>query len=72
MTFAPAPSLPRPTRLVAFASHQLAHLRDAHARHRTYLSLLEEFDRMSDAEWLDLGLSRHNARDLARQTVYGR
>ena len=72
MILSPALHLSRPIRLVEVLSRQLALLRAAHARHRTYLALLEEFNRMSDAEWLDLGLSRHNARDVARQTVYVR
>lgn len=71
MTFTPALHLPRPIRLVEGLSHKLAALRAAHAQHRAYLALLEDFNRMTDAEWLDLGLSRHNAREVARQTVYG-
>jgi len=72
MPLASAQSLPRSLPLFDGLARSFAQLRKAHAQHRAYLALLEEFDRMSDAEWLDLGLSRHNARDLARQTIYSR
>jgi uncharacterized protein YjiS (DUF1127 family) len=71
MTFASALHLPRPVPLFDALARRISHLRAAQAQHRAYLALRAEFDRMSDAEWLDLGLSRHNARDLARQTIYG-
>ena len=72
MPLASTLSLPRSSALVDVIARAVAQLRQAHAQHRAYVALLEEFDRMTDADWFDLGLSRHNARDLARHTVYGR
>ncbi|NCU21790.1 hypothetical protein [Rhodobacter capsulatus] len=72
MPLASAQALPRPVPLFDALARGLARIRDARAQRRAYVALLAEFDRMTDADWCDLGLSRHNARDLARHTVYGR
>ncbi|WP_444452902.1 hypothetical protein ACTTAI_18205 [Rhodobacter capsulatus] len=72
MPLASAQALPRSVPLFDAIARAVAQLRQAHAQRRAYVALLEEFDRMTDADWFDLGLSRHNARDLARHTVYGR
>ena len=47
-------------------------IRAAFADYRRYRALLDEMDQMSDRELLDLDLSRHSLRDVARQAVYGR
>lgn len=76
MFLANALHMPRPQlrALPRFAalSRKLDALRQALARQRAYLALMDEFEKMTDAEWADLGQSRLNARDLARQTVFGR
>lgn len=72
MPLASALSQPRPLALLDVLARAVAQLRQARAQHRAYVALMAEFDRMTDADWFDLGLSRHNARDLARHTVYGR
>lgn len=67
----PRPQL-RPLPRFALLSRKLSALRQAFARQRAYLALMDEFEKMTDAEWADLGQSRLNARDLARQAVFGR
>ena len=49
-----------------------ARIRAAFADYRRYRALLDEMNQMSDRELLDLDLSRHSLRDVARQAVYGR
>ena len=71
MPLASAQALPRSSSLLDGLARAVAQLREAQAQRRAYVALLEEFDRMTDADWCDLGLSRHNARELARQTIYG-
>ena len=48
-----------------------ARLRQAFADHREYLATYEELNALSDRELADLGLSRLNVRDVAREAVYG-
>ena len=49
----------------------LARLRQAFADHRKYLATYDELNALSDRELADLGLSRLNVRDVAREAVYG-
>ena len=71
MTFASALTLPRSVPLFDAFARTVAQFRQSQAQRRAYLALRAEFDRMSDADWRDLGVSRHNARELALQTIYG-
>jgi uncharacterized protein YjiS (DUF1127 family) len=48
-----------------------ARLRQAVADHRAYLATYDELNALSDRELADLGLSRLNVRDVAREAVYG-
>ena len=48
-----------------------ARLRKAIADKRAYLATYEELDALSDRALADLGLSRLNVRDVAREAVYG-
>jgi len=48
-----------------------ARLRQSFADHRKYLTTYDELNALSDRELADLGLSRHNVRDVAREAVYG-
>ena len=41
------------------------------ADQRAYLATYEELDALSDRALADLGLSRLNVRDVAREAVYG-
>ena len=45
-----------------------ARLREAFADHREYLAT---YDELSDRELADIGLSRLNVRDVAREAVHG-
>ena len=49
-----------------------ARLRKAFADHRKYLATCDELNALSDRELADLGLSRLNVRDVAREAVYGK
>ena len=48
-----------------------ARLRQAVADHRAYLAIYDELNALTDRELADLGLSRLNVRDVAREAVYG-
>ncbi len=48
-----------------------AHLGDALARRRVYRRTLEELRQLSDRELADLGISRLNIADVAREAAYG-
>ncbi len=48
-----------------------ARLRKAIADHRAYLSVYDELAACSDRDLADLGISRLNIRDIARQAAYG-
>ena len=48
-----------------------ARLRQAFADHREYLATYDELNALSDRELADIGLSRLNVRDVAREAVYG-
>ena len=48
-----------------------ARLRQAIADQRAYLATYEELNALSDRALADLGLSRLNVRDVAREAVYG-
>jgi len=50
----------------------VARLRTALADHREFTRTRDELAAMSDAELSDIGLSRHNVRDVAYEAVYGR
>ena len=39
--------------------------------HRAYLATYNELNALSDRELDDIGLSRLNVRDVARETIYG-
>ncbi len=71
MTYATTLHLPRTSALVEALSHRYRRFVQARARARAYRGLLAEFARMSAADWQDLGQSPLNARELARQTVWG-
>jgi uncharacterized protein YjiS (DUF1127 family) len=43
-----------------------------YAKHKMYKSTLKELSRLSDAELLDIGLSRYDIEALALQGAYGR
>lgn len=49
-----------------------ARLRTTFAEYRLYRETLTELERMTDRELLDLNLSRHALRDVARAAAYGR
>ena len=42
----------------------------AFADHRKYLATYDELNALSDRELADIGLSRLNVRDVAREAVY--
>ena len=46
-------------------------LRQSFADHRKYLATYDELNALSDRGLADLGLSRLNVRDVAREAVYG-
>ena len=46
-------------------------IRAAADRRRRYNRLVDEIEGMSDRECADIGLSRHDARRIARASVYG-
>ncbi len=48
-----------------------AQLGDALARRRVYRRTLEELRQLSDRELADLGISRLNIADVAREAAYG-
>jgi uncharacterized protein YjiS (DUF1127 family) len=48
-----------------------AQLGDALARRRVYRRTLEELRQLSDRELADLGISRMNIADVAREAAYG-
>ena len=47
-------------------------LRQGYASLRTYLAIREELDNLTDRDLADLGVSRLNIRDVAREAAYGR
>ncbi|SOC17129.1 uncharacterized protein DUF1127 [Rhodobacter sp. JA431] len=71
MTFAASLALPRRLTLEPIA-RKIEQFRAARAQHSKYLALLDELQNMSNRDWDDIGLSRLNAHEIARQTVYGR
>jgi uncharacterized protein YjiS (DUF1127 family) len=48
-----------------------ARLRRSFADHRRYVATYDELNALSDRELTDIGLSRLNVRDVAREAVYG-
>ena len=48
-----------------------ARLRQAIADQRAYLATYGELNALTDRDLADLGLSRLNVRDVAREAVYG-
>ena len=48
-----------------------ARLRQSFADYRAYLATYEELNALSERELADIGLSRLNVRDIAREAVYG-
>jgi uncharacterized protein YjiS (DUF1127 family) len=42
------------------------------AGYRKYVETLNELNQLTDRELLDLNISRHAIRDIAREAVYGR
>lgn len=53
------------------SSGVLARLSRAVASHRKYLAAYEELNALTDRDLADLGVSRLNVRDLAREVAYG-
>ena len=47
-----------------------ASLRQSFADHRKYLGTYDELNALSDRELSDIGLSRMNVREVAREAVY--
>ena len=47
-------------------------VRTNYAKHKMYKSTVKELSRLSDAELLDIGLSRYDIEALALQGAYGR
>ena len=47
-----------------------ARLRQSFADHRKYLATYDELNALNDRELADIGVSRLNVRDVARQAVY--
>jgi uncharacterized protein YjiS (DUF1127 family) len=45
-------------------------LRQSFADHRSYLATYDELNALSDRELIDIGLSRPNVRDVAREAIY--
>jgi uncharacterized protein YjiS (DUF1127 family) len=56
-----------PARLSGFFARFSAALAD----YRAYVATYDELAALSDRELDDLGVSRHNIRDVARESVYG-
>ena len=48
-----------------------ARLRQSFADYREYLATYNELNALSDRELADIGLSRLNIRDIAREAAYG-
>jgi uncharacterized protein YjiS (DUF1127 family) len=62
--------------LNAYADHAeqpglFARLRQSFADYRAYLAIYEELNALRDRELADIGLSRWNLRDVARDAIYG-
>jgi uncharacterized protein YjiS (DUF1127 family) len=48
-----------------------ARLRQSFADYREYLATYNELNALSDRELADIGVSRLNVRDIAREAAYG-
>jgi uncharacterized protein YjiS (DUF1127 family) len=48
-----------------------ARLRQAFADHRKFLATYDELNALNDRELADIGLSRLDVRDVAREAIYG-
>ena len=62
--------------LSAYAEHAeqpslFARLRQSFADYRAYQATYEELNALNDRELADLGLSRADVRDVAREAIYG-
>lgn len=53
-------------------SNLYATARSNYAKHLIYKSTLKELSRLTDYQLLDMGLSRYDLHELARQTAYGK
>jgi len=49
-----------------------ARLRQRFAEYRAYLATYDELNALNDRELADIGLSRLNVRDVAREAVYAK
>lgn len=58
--------------LTGSISRLLEAARSNYTKHKIYKSTVKELSGLSDAELLDIGLSRHDVEALALQTAYGR
>ena len=58
-------------RLCRASPDPFARLRQSFADYREYLATYNELNALSDRELADIGLSRLNVRDVAREAVYG-
>lgn len=58
--------------LTSSISRLLEAARSNYAKHKQYKNTVKELSRLSDAELLDIGLSRYDVEALALQTAYGR
>lgn len=60
------------TEIVNLVTKLNSTFRSNYASYKTYRSTVKELSRLTDYELLDIGLSRHDVEELARQTAYGR
>jgi uncharacterized protein YjiS (DUF1127 family) len=58
--------------LIKLTSGLYSAARSNYAKHKAYKSTIKELGRLTDYQLLDMGLSRYDIHELARQTAYGR
>jgi uncharacterized protein YjiS (DUF1127 family) len=58
--------------LIKSVSELYSTARSNYAKHKAYKSTIKELGRLTDYQLLDMGLSRYDIHELARQTAYGR
>jgi uncharacterized protein YjiS (DUF1127 family) len=57
--------------LLTLISEIYSTARSNYAKHKAYKSTIKELGRLTDYQLLDMGLSRYDIHELARQTAYG-
>jgi uncharacterized protein YjiS (DUF1127 family) len=57
--------------LIKLTSRLYSTARSNYAKYKAYQSTLKELGRLTDYQLLDMGLSRYDIHELARQTAYG-